>query len=85
MNPRPTPSDCALAAAALFILAFALASGLFWKGEPLGAVEASIWHLDYSLGYTHRGLQGTLFQLVYGKPDMELMRRRHLSAFSSIR
>lgn len=64
-----------LAAAALFILAFALASGLFWKNTPVDDMQAINWFSNYSLGYNNRALLGSIFQLFHGAPSLAVVRK----------
>lgn len=56
---------------AAFILLFSLLSGLFIKGLPVDLAQAPNWFYNYSLGYTHRGIMGTIFQFFHGEPSMQ--------------
>lgn len=53
---------------AVFILAFAMLSGLFWPRSVVDSSQFANWVFNYDLGYAHRAFMGSFFQFIHGEP-----------------
>ena len=60
-----------LAAASVFLLIYALLAAFFYLNVPVDIYQLPNWYANYTSGYNHRGVMGSLFQLLHGKPSVE--------------